>query len=53
MMTNWKLIALALSLALLGAVASAFREARPLPGNEFKIVLAQRAAVRAVQEAAT
>ena len=37
---------------LLGAVAGAFGDARPLPDNEFKVVLAQRAAVRALQEAA-
>jgi xanthine dehydrogenase YagS FAD-binding subunit len=35
------------------AVARSFRDARALPENEHKIVLAQRAAVRALQEAAS
>ncbi|GDY30120.1 FAD binding domain-containing protein [Gandjariella thermophila] len=37
--------------ALLAAVAADFGDARPLPGNEYKITLAQRAAVRALQAA--
>ncbi|MGQ0718836.1 MAG: FAD binding domain-containing protein [Pseudonocardiales bacterium] len=37
--------------ALRAAVAGSFAEARPLPDNEFKVELAQRAAVRALQAA--
>ncbi|WP_158888056.1 FAD binding domain-containing protein [Amycolatopsis anabasis] len=36
---------------LRAAVAESFGEASPLPGNEFKVELAQRATVRAVQDA--
>ncbi|MFF5985623.1 FAD binding domain-containing protein [Prauserella flavalba] len=38
--------------ALRSALAASFTEARPLAGNEYKVTLAQRAAVRAIQEAA-
>ncbi|GAA5159643.1 xanthine dehydrogenase family protein subunit M [Pseudonocardia eucalypti] len=38
--------------ALRAAVEWSFGDARPLPDNEYKVVLAQRAAVRALQEAA-
>ena len=38
--------------ALRAAVAGSFTDARPLPGNGFKVELAQRAAVRAVRVAA-
>ncbi|MGI9006334.1 MAG: FAD binding domain-containing protein, partial [Streptosporangiaceae bacterium] len=37
--------------ALRAAVAASFTDARPLPGNEYKIELAQRAAVRALRVA--
>ena len=37
--------------ALRAAVAVSFADARPLPGNEYKIELAQRAAVRALRTA--
>jgi xanthine dehydrogenase YagS FAD-binding subunit len=37
--------------ALAAAIAGPFAEARPLPDNGFKVILAQRAAVRALQEA--
>jgi xanthine dehydrogenase YagS FAD-binding subunit len=36
------------NVALSAAVAESFGEARPLPDNEFKVILAQRAAVRAL-----
>lgn len=36
---------------LRSAIATSFEDVHPLPGNEFKSVLAQRAAVRAIQEA--
>jgi xanthine dehydrogenase YagS FAD-binding subunit len=39
--------------ALRNAVAQSFHDARALPENGHKIVLAQRAAVRALQEAAS
>ena len=35
--------------ALRAAVAASFTDARPLPGNKYKIELAQRAAVRALR----
>jgi xanthine dehydrogenase YagS FAD-binding subunit len=38
--------------AFRAAVAESFRDARALPGNGHKVVLARRAAVRALQEAA-
>jgi xanthine dehydrogenase YagS FAD-binding subunit len=34
--------------ALKAAIAPAFAEARPLPGNAFKVELAQRAILRAL-----